>query len=133
MAVEACEIYERLGSPEGELALCNAVLYMAVAAKSNAAYMAYNQAKAFVAQDQSRPVPLHLRNAPTRLMKELDYGKEYRYAHDEPEAYAAGVDYFPDNLPKVQFYQPTPRGLEGKIGEKLAHLRELDKKAKKGN
>ncbi|MCE9633692.1 MAG: replication-associated recombination protein A [Methylophilales bacterium] len=126
MAVEACEIYERLGSPEGELALCNAVLYMAVAAKSNAAYMAYNQAKAFVAQDQSRPVPLHLRNAPTKLMKNLDYGKEYRYAHDEPEAYAAGVDYFPDDMPKVKFYQPTPRGLEGKIGEKLAHLRELD-------
>lgn len=136
MAVEACEIYERLGSPEGELALCNAVLYMAVAAKSNAAYMAYNQAKAFVAQDQSRPVPLHLRNAPTKLMKNLDYGKEYRYAHDEPEAYAAGVDYFPDELPKVKFYQPTPRGLEGKIGEKLARLkeldrRELDKKSKK--
>jgi putative ATPase len=131
MAVEACEIYERLGSPEGELALANAVLYMAVAAKSNAAYMAYNQAKAFVAQDQSRPVPLHLRNAPTKLMKDLDYGKEYRYAHDEPEAYAAGVDYFPDDMPKVKFYEPTPRGLEGKIGEKLAHLRELDKKAKK--
>lgn len=131
MAVEACEIYERLGSPEGELALCNAVLYMAVAAKSNAAYMAYNQAKAFVAQDQSRPVPLHLRNAPTKLMKNLDYGKEYRYAHNEPEAYAAGVDYFPDDMPKVKFYEPTPRGLEGKIGEKLAHLKELDKKAKK--
>ena len=131
MAVEACEIYERLGSPEGELALCNAVLYLAVAAKSNAAYMAYNQAKAFVAQDQSRPVPLHLRNAPTKLMKNLDYGKEYRYAHNEPEAYAAGVDYFPDDMPKVKFYEPTPRGLEGKIGEKLVHLRDLDKKAKK--
>jgi len=131
MAVEACEIYERLGSPEGELALANAVLYMAVAAKSNAAYMAYNQAKAFVAQDTSRPVPLHLRNAPTKLMKNLGYGKEYRYAHDEPEAYAAGVDYFPDDMPPVKFYQPTPRGLEGKISEKLAHLRELDKKAKK--
>ncbi|MFM9912902.1 MAG: replication-associated recombination protein A [Methylophilaceae bacterium] len=131
MAVEACEIYERLGSPEGELALCNAVMYLAVAAKSNAAYVAYNKMKAFVAQDQSRPVPLHLRNAPTKLMKSLDYGKEYRYAHDEPEAYAAGVDYFPDDMPKVKFYEPTPRGLEGKIGEKLAHLRELDKKAKK--
>ena len=131
MAVEACEIYERLGSPEGELALANAVLYMAVAAKSNAAYMAYNQAKAFVAEDSSRPVPLHLRNAPTKLMKNLGYGKQYRYAHDEPEAYAAGVDYFPDDMPPVKFYQPTPRGLEGKISEKLAHLRELDKKAKK--
>jgi len=131
MAVEACEIYERLGSPEGELALANSVLYMAVAAKSNAAYMAYNQAKAFVAQDSSRPVPLHLRNAPTKLMKNLGYGKEYRYAHDEPEAYAAGVDYFPDDMPPVKFYQPTPRGLESKIGEKLAHLRELDRKAKK--
>jgi len=131
MALEACQIYERLGSPEGELALSNAVIYLAVAAKSNAAYMAYNQAKAFVAQDKSRPVPLHLRNAPTKLMKALDYGKEYRYAHNEPEAYAAGESYFPDELPPPQFYVPTPRGLEGKIAEKLAHLRELDKKAKK--
>ena len=131
MALEACQIYERLGSPEGELALSNAVIYLAVAAKSNAAYMAYNQAKAFVAQDKSRPVPLHLRNAPTKLMKALDYGKEYRYAHNEPEAYAAGAEYFPDELPPQQFYVPTPRGLEGKIAEKLAHLRELDKKAKK--
>lgn len=127
MALEACQIYERLGSPEGELALSNAVIYLAVAAKSNAAYMAYNQAKAFVAQDKSRPVPLHLRNAPTKLMKALDYGKEYRYAHHEPEAYAAGEHYFPDDLPPPQFYVPTPRGLEGKIAEKLAHLRELDK------
>jgi len=131
MALEACQIYERLGSPEGELALSNAVIYLAVAPKSNAAYMAYNQAKAFVAQDKSRPVPLHLRNAPTKLMKALDYGKEYRYAHNEPEAYAAGERYFPDELPPQQFYVPTPRGLEGKIAEKLAHLRELDKKAKK--
>lgn len=131
MTVEACQIYERLGSPEGELALANAVIYMAVAAKSNAAYMAYNQAKAFVAQDKSRQVPLHLRNAPTKLMKQLDYGKEYRYAHDEPEAYAAGERYLPDDMPAVRFYQPTPRGLEGKISEKLAHLRELDRKAKK--
>jgi len=131
MALEACQIYERLGSPEGELALSNAVIYLAVAAKSNAAYMAYNQAKAFVAQDKSRTVPLHLRNAPTKLMKALDYGKEYRYAHNEPEAYAAGESYFPDELPPQQFYVPTPRGLEGKIAEKLAHLRELDKKAKK--
>jgi putative ATPase len=132
MAVEACEIYERLGSPEGELALSNAVIYLAVAAKSNAAYMAYNKMKAFVAQDKSRPVPLHLRNAPTKLMKELGYGKTYRYAHDEPEAYAAGESYLPDDMHPVRFYEPTPRGLEGKIGEKLAHLCDLDKKARKG-
>jgi len=130
MALEACQIYERLGSPEGELALSNAVIYCAVAPKSNAAYMAYNQAKAFVAQDNSRNVPLHLRNAPTKLMKDLDYGKEYRYAHNEPDAYAAGVDYFPDDLDAMQFYVPTPRGLEGKISEKLARLRELDAQAK---
>lgn len=126
MALEACQIYERLGSPEGELALSNAVIYLAVAPKSNAAYMAYNQAKAFVGQDKSRPVPLHLRNAPTKLMKALDYGKEYRYAHNEPEAYAAGENYFPEDLQAIQFYAPTPRGLEGKIAEKLARLRELD-------
>ncbi len=131
MALEACQIYERLGSPEGELALSNAVIYCAVAPKSNAAYMAYNQAKAFVGQDKSRPVPLHLRNAPTKLMKALDYGKEYRYAHDEPEAYAAGERYFPEEMTAPKFYQPTPRGLEGKISEKLAHLKDLDKKAKK--
>ncbi|HEY7985669.1 MAG TPA: replication-associated recombination protein A [Methylophilaceae bacterium] len=132
LALEGCQIYERLGSPEGELALANAVVYMAVAAKSNAAYMAYNKMKAFVGQDQTRPVPLHLRNAPTKLMKELDYGKAYRYAHDEPEAYAAGENYLPEGMPQTRFYEPTPRGLEGKIAEKLAHLRELDKKAKKG-
>ncbi|ADQ84425.1 replication-associated recombination protein A [Methylovorus sp. MP688] len=129
MTLEACQIYERLGSPEGELALSNAVIYCAVAPKSNAAYMAYNQAKAFVAQDKSRNVPLHLRNAPTKLMKELDYGKEYRYAHNEPDAYAAGEQYFPDDLEAIQFYVPTPRGLEGKIAEKLARLRELDAQA----
>ncbi|MEZ0210969.1 MAG: replication-associated recombination protein A [Methylophilus sp.] len=126
IALEAIQIYERLGSPEGELALSNAVIYLAVAAKSNAAYMAYNQAKAFVAQDKSRMVPLHLRNAPTKLMKALDYGKEYRYAHNEPNAYAAGEQYFPDDLPVQAFYQPTSRGLEGKISEKLNHLRALD-------
>ncbi len=108
------------------------MIYLAVAAKSNAAYMAYNKMKAFVAQDKSRPVPLHLRNAPTKLMKELGYGKTYRYAHDEPEAYAAGETYLPDDMQPVRFYEPTPRGLEGKIGEKLAHLRDLDKKARKG-
>jgi putative ATPase len=133
MALEACQIYERLGSPEGELALSNAVIYLAVAPKSNAAYMAYNQAKAFVSSDKSRPVPLHLRNAPTKLMKALDYGKEYRYAHNEPDAYAAGESYLPEGMPEVSFYNPTPRGLEGKIGEKLAYLRELDLKAKKAS
>ncbi|HEY3327482.1 MAG TPA: replication-associated recombination protein A [Novimethylophilus sp.] len=131
MALEACQIYERLGPPEGELALSNAVIYLAVAAKSNAAYMAYNKMKAFVGQDKSRSVPLHLRNAPTKLMKELGYGKTYRYAHDEPEAYAAGEQYFPDDMQPMRCYEPTPRGLEGKIGEKLAHLRELDRKAKR--
>lgn len=129
LALEACQIYERLGSPEGELALSNAVIYLAVAAKSNAAYMAYNACKAFVAADKSRPVPLHLRNAPTKLMKALDYGKEYRYAHNEPDAYAAGEHYFPDDLAAQAFYQPTPRGLEGKIREKLSHLKTLDAQA----
>ena len=131
MALEACQIYERLGSPEGELALSNAVIYCAVAAKSNAAYNAYNQAKSIVGNDKSHPVPLHLRNAPTKLMKALDYGKEYRYAHNEPEAYAAGVDYFPDEMQAQQFYVPTPRGLEGKIAEKLNHYKELDQQANK--
>ncbi len=127
LALDAVETYERLGSPEGELALAEAVIYLAAAPKSNAVYMAYNAAKAFIKNDKSRPVPEHLRNAPTKLMKELGFGREYRYAHDEPEAYAAGEDYFPEGI-RPNFYQPTPRGLEGKIGEKLAHLRELDKK-----
>ena len=131
VALSACATYERLGSPEGELALANAVLYMAVAPKSNAAYVAYNAARAFVSKDQSRPVPEHLRNAPTKLMKELGFGSEYRYAHDEPEAYAAGENYFPEGMPKVAWYKPTPRGLEGRISEKLAHLCELDRQAKK--
>jgi putative ATPase len=130
LALDACETYERLGSPEGELALAQAALYLACAPKSNAAYLAYNAAREFVARDGSRPVPLKLRNAPTRLMQGLGYGKAYRYAHDEPEAYAAGEDYFPEGMPRPSFYRPTPRGLEGKIGEKLAHLRELDDKAK---
>ncbi len=129
ITLNAAETYERLGSPEGELALAQAVLYLAVAAKSNAGYVAYNAARAFVAQDGSREVPLHLRNAPTRLMKQLDYGKGYRYAHEEAEGYAAGETYFPDGMPEVSFYQPTDRGLEAKIAEKLAHLRELDAKA----
>lgn len=126
IANDAALTFERLGSPEGELALAQAVIYLAVAAKSNAGYMAYNQAKAFVAQDKSRNVPLHLRNAPTKLMKALDYGKEYRYAHNEPGAYAAGEQYFPDDMDPPQFYQPTPRGLEGKISEKLNQLKDLD-------
>jgi len=131
LTLDAAQTYERLGSPEGELALAQAVLYMAVAAKSNAGYVAYNAARAFVAQDGSREVPLHLRNAPTKLMKQLDYGKGYRYAHDETEGYAAGENYFPDGMPEVNFYQPTDHGLEAKIAEKLAHLRELDAVAKK--
>jgi putative ATPase len=130
ICLNACQTYERLGSPEGELAFANAVVYLAVAAKSNAVYMAYNQVKAFVAQDQSRPVPLHLRNAPTKLMQNLNYGKDYRYAHNEEDAYAAGEQYLPDGLEEVKFYEPTNRGLEGKISEKLAHLAELDKQAK---
>ena len=131
IANEAAATYERLGSPEGELALAEAVIYLAVAAKSNAAYVAYNAARGFVAKDGSRPVPAHLRNAPTKLMKQLGYGREYRYAHDEPEAYAAGETYLPDGIAEPHWYAPTPRGLEGKIAEKLAHLRELDRKAKK--
>ncbi|MBA4381537.1 MAG: recombination factor protein RarA [Sideroxydans sp.] len=127
---DAAQTYERLGSPEGELALAQAVLYMAVAAKSNAGYVAYNAARAFVAQDGSREVPLHLRNAPTKLMKQLDYGKDYRYAHNEEGGYAAGENYFPDGMPAVSFYEPTERGLEAKISEKLNHLRQLDEAAK---
>ena len=131
IALNAAETYERLGSPEGELALASAVLYLACAPKSNAAYMAYNQARAFIKDNGSWPVPIHLRNAPTKLMKELGYGKAYRYAHDEAEAYAAGETYFPDDMAAPRFYAPTPRGLEAKIGEKLAHLRELDAAAGK--
>ena len=132
MANDAAATYERLGSPEGELALGQAVIYLAVAAKSNAGYNAYNAARAFVSKDSSRPVPNHLRNAPTKLMKELGHGKAYRYAHDEPEAYAAGETYLPEGMPEPGWYRPTPRGLEGKISEKMTHLRELDRKAKKG-
>jgi putative ATPase len=131
IANDAAATFERLGSPEGELALAQAVIYMAVAAKSNAGYMAYNAARAFVSKDKSRGVPEHLRNAPTKLMKQLGYGKLYRYAHDEPEAYAAGETYLPDGMAEPHWYQPTPRGLESKIGEKLAHLRALDRAAGK--
>jgi len=123
IALDATETYERLGSPEGELALAEAVLYMAVAAKSNAVYSAYNSARAFVSQDGTRPVPLHIRNAPTRLMKDLGYGKDYRYAHDEADAFAAGETYFPEGMPEVSWYQPAGRGLEGRIREKLEELR----------
>ncbi|HEX7387738.1 MAG TPA: replication-associated recombination protein A [Castellaniella sp.] len=129
IANEAAGTYERLGSPEGELALGQAVIYLAVAAKSNAGYMAYNRARAFIKQDRSREVPVHLRNAPTKLMKELGYGHDYRYAHDEPEAYAAGETYLPEGVAEPGWYQPTPRGLEARIAEKLAHLRQLDKDA----
>jgi putative ATPase len=113
------------------LALAQATIYLAVAAKSNAGYNAYNQAMAFVKHDQSRPVPVHLRNAPTKLMKELGYGHAYRYAHDEPEAYAAGETYLPDGMREPVWYQPVARGLETKIAEKMAHLRELDQQARK--
>lgn len=126
LANDAALTYERLGSPEGELALAQAVIYLAVSAKSNAGYVAYNAARAYVAQDGSREVPLHLRNAPTKLMKQLDYGRNYRYAHDEEGGYAAGENYFPEGMPEVSFYQPTDRGLESKIAEKLQRLRELD-------
>ncbi|HMA87684.1 MAG TPA: replication-associated recombination protein A [Burkholderiales bacterium] len=131
LALDACETYERLGTPEGELALAEAVLYLACASKSNAAYAAYNAARDFVTRDGTRPVPLHIRNAPTRLMKDLGYGRDYRYAHDEQGAYAAGENYFPEGMPEVEWYRPTDRGLEAKIKEKLEYLRELDRKAKK--
>ncbi|GGX29922.1 replication-associated recombination protein A [Undibacterium squillarum] len=129
IANDAATTFERLGSPEGELALAQAVIYLAVAAKSNAGYMAYKQARAFVKQDRSREVPIHLRNAPTKLMSELGYGKAYRYAHDEPHAYAAGENYFPDGIEKPDWYQPVPRGLELKIADKLAFLRKLDQES----
>ena len=126
LTLDAAESYERLGSPEGELALAEAVIYLACAAKSNAVYNAYNKVRSFIANDASRPVPEHLRNAPTKLMKELGYGKLYRYAHDEPDAYAAGETYLPEGIREPSWYQPSPRGLEGKIAEKLAYLRQLD-------
>jgi putative ATPase len=129
ICINAWEAQERLGSPEGELALAQAVVYLACAPKSNAVYMAYNTAMADARQSGSLGVPVHLRNAPTKLMKSLDYGKEYRYAHNEPEAYAAGENYFPDELVGRNYYQPVNRGLEIKIKEKLKHLKELDKKA----
>ena len=129
LALDAAEVYERLGSPEGELALAECVVYLSVAPKSNAVYKAYNAARAFVRQDVTRPVPLHLRNAPTKLMKELDYGKGYRYAHDEEGGFAAGERYLPDGMPEQRFYAPVPRGLEIKIGDKLAELRRRNRDA----
>ena len=131
LTLDAAETYERLGTPEGELALAEAVVYLACAAKSNAVYNAYNAARAYISKDKSRPVPEHLRNAPTKLMKELGYGKLYRYAHDEPDAYAAGETYLPEGMSEPDWYQPTPRGLESKIAEKLAFLRAQDQAARK--
>jgi putative ATPase len=133
LALNAAEAYDRLGAPEGELALAQAATYLAVAAKSNAAYAAWKQAKDFVARDGSRDVPLHLRNAPAKLMKEMGYGQAYRYAHDEPNAYAAGQTYFPEGVAPQRWYQPTDRGLEAKVAEKLAWLRSLDAAARPGN
>jgi len=124
LALDAAEVYERLGSPEGELALAECVVYLAVAPKSNAVYKAYNAAKAWVKQDGTRPVPMHLRNAPTQLMKQLDYGKGYRYAHDEEGGFAAGERYLPDGMADPGFYEPVERGLEIKIAQKLRDLRE---------
>jgi putative ATPase len=123
VALDACETYERLGSPEGELALAEAAIYLAVAAKSNAVYEAYNAARDFIAADGTRPVPLHIRNAPTALMKNLGYGKGYRYAHDEAGAYSAGQTYFPEGMAAVEWYKPTERGLEAKIRQKMEELR----------
>ena len=130
MALDAAEVYERLGTPEGELALAECVVYLAVAPKSNAVYKAFNEAKAFIKQDGTRPVPMHLRNAPTKLMKELDYGKGYRYAHDEAGGFAAGERYLPDGMSDPGFYRPVERGLEIKIAEKLRNLRQRNDQAR---
>ncbi len=126
LALDAADVYERLGSPEGELALAECVVYLAVAAKSNAVYKAFNEAKAFVKKDGTRPVPMHLRNAPTKLMKELDYGKGYRYAHDEPDGFAAGERYWPEGMTSPGFYRPVERGLEIRIADKLRQLKKLN-------
>jgi putative ATPase len=130
LALDAAEVYERLGTPEGELALAECVLYLAVAPKSNAVYKAFNEARAFVKQAGTRPVPMHLRNAPTKLMKELDYGKGYRYAHDEADAFAAGERYLPEGMAAPGFYKPVQRGLEIKIAEKLRALEECNRQAR---
>ncbi|MDB5870950.1 MAG: replication-associated recombination protein [Ramlibacter sp.] len=126
MALDAAETYERLGTPEGELALAQCVIYLAMAPKSNAVYNAFNEAKAFIKQDGTRPVPLHLRNAPTKLMKDLDYGKNYRYAHDEEGAFAAGENYLPEGMAAPEFYRPVERGLEIRIADKLRELKKLN-------
>ena len=126
LALDAAEVYERLGTPEGELALAECVVYLAVAPKSNAVYKAFNEAKAFVKKDGTRPVPMHLRNAPTKLMKELDYGKGYRYAHDEAGGFAAGERYLPDGMAGPDFYRPVERGLEIRIADKLRELKKLN-------
>ena len=129
LTLDACETYERLGSPEGELALAEATLYLAIAPKSNAVYEAYNAARDFVSRDGTRAVPLHIRNAPTRLMKNLGYGSEYRYAHDEEDAFAAGENYFPQGMPAVEWYRPAGRGLEQKIRERMDELRRRNAEA----
>jgi putative ATPase len=131
VTLNACDVYERLGSPEGELALAQAIVYLAVAPKSNAVYVAFNAVMQDVKAQGSLEVPIHLRNAPTKLMKQLGYGKEYRYAHDEPDAYVPNENYFPENMSPRVYYRPVSRGMEIKIAEKLAHLKELDKKNKK--
>jgi putative ATPase len=128
LALDAAEVYERLGTPEGELALAECVVYLAIAPKSNAVYKAYHEVKALIKKDGTRPVPMHLRNAPTKLMKELDYGKGYRYAHDEEGGFAAGENYFPEGLESTEFYRPVERGLEIKIAEKLRELKRLNHK-----
>ncbi len=130
LALDAADVYERLGSPEGELALAQCVVYLAVAPKSNAVYKAFKEVKAFVKKDGTRPVPLHLRNAPTQLMKDLDYGTQYRYAHDEVDAFAAGENYLPDGMADPGFYRPVPRGLELRIAEKLEDLRQRNAAAR---
>ena len=130
LALTAADTYERLGSPEGELALAQCLVYLAVAPKSNAVYRAYNAARAFVRSDGTRPVPLRLRNAPTQLMKDLDYGREYRYAHNEEGGFAAGERYLPDDMPDQRFYEPAERGLELRIAEKLRELRRLNDEAR---
>ncbi len=127
-ALDAAEVYERLGCPEGELALAQAVVYLSVAPKSNATYTAWGAVRGFVREDGTRPVPLHLRNAPTKLMKQLGYGSGYRYAHDEPEGFAAGENYWPEGVQPQRFYEPVQRGLEQRIAERLAQLRALNDK-----
>jgi len=132
LALDAAQAYERLGSPEGELALAQAIVYLAVAPKSNAVYVAYGQVREFVERDGTRPVPLHLRNAPTRLMKELGYGRNYRYAHDEPGAFAAGETYLPDGVQSPDWYRPSERGLEAKIAQRMDELRRLNRMSEEG-